>query len=439
MIKISHIDTDCKLYKKGVRTGDMLISINGFEINDVLDYQFYCTDKKLKIVTQNENGKVKKHTIRKGEYDELGIESETFLMDSQRSCKNKCIFCFIDQMPQGLRDTLYFKDDDARLSFLFGNYVTLTNVTDAEIDRIIKMHISPINISVHTTNPTLRSKMMNNRFAGDALRHMYRLCENGIHINCQLVLVPEYNDGEELVRTLTDLQKLYPCVESVAAVPVGLTRYRQGLEPIKPFDKASASAVIDIIEAHSEKMLKEHGVRLFYPSDEFFTLAGRELPSEDYYGEFLQLENGVGMSALMKSEFLGALESAVQSGAPLAPKHKKVTIPTGKGAHTLISELVAYAKDKCENLQVDVVPIENHFFGPLITATGLITGGDLIKNLENKENLGTLLLSRACLRSEGDLFLDDLTPQDVSGRLKAPIEIIECDGNALFEGLFEIK
>ncbi len=439
MIKISHIDAQSKLYKKGVRKGDILISINGNDIGDVLDYQFYCTDKKLKIAVQNAKGKVKKYTIRKGEYDDLGIQAETFLMDSQRSCKNKCIFCFIDQMPCGMRDTLYFKDDDARLSFLFGNYITLTNVTDSEIDRIIKMHISPINISVHTTNPTLRCKMMNNRFAGESLRHMYRLCENGIKINCQLVLVPEYNDGEELERTLIDLEKLYPSVESVAAVPVGLTKHRDGLAPLKPFDKASASAVIDTIEKHSEKMLEKYGTRLFYPSDEFFTLAGRELPDEDYYGEFLQLENGVGMSALMKSEFSDALESAVQSGAPLVPKHKKVTIPTGKGAHALISELVAHAKDKCENLQVDVVPIENYFFGPLITTTGLITGGDLIKNLENNEDLGMLLLSRACLRSEGDLFLDDLTPQDVSQRLQAPIEIIECDGNALFEGLFEIK
>ena len=433
MVKISSVEKGSLAYEKGIKDGEFLISINKNKITDVLDYRFYCTEKKLKIVIQDQNGKQRKVKIKKDEYDDIGLEFETYLMDKQRSCKNKCIFCFIDQMPPNMRETLYFKDDDARLSFLFGNYITLTNVSDEEIDRIIKMHITPINISVHTTNPELRCKMMNNRFAGDALKYMYKLCENGIKINCQLVLVPGYNDGDELKKTLADLENLYPNVESVAAVPVGLTKFREGLAEITPFNKDTAKAVIDTINEFGDKCLKEYGDRLFYPSDEFYNLAQLPMPDEDYYGEMLQLENGVGMSALLKGEFMRALEEENNT-----PKGEKLTIATGKGAYKLIKSLVDLAAEKWHNINCEVLPIENYFFGELITTTGLITGSDLIKNLKGKENLGKVLISNAMLRNEGDVFLDDLSPDDVEKEIGAEIKVIDCDGAALLEALLDI-
>lgn len=433
MVKISSVEKGSLAYEKGIKDGEFLISINKNKITDVLDYRFYCTEKKLKIVIEDQNGKQRKVKIKKDEYDDIGLEFETYLMDKQRSCRNKCIFCFIDQMPPNMRETLYFKDDDARLSFLFGNYITLTNISDEEIDRIIKMHITPINISVHTTNPELRCKMMNNRFAGDALKYMYKLCENGIKINCQLVLVPGYNDGDELKNTLADLEKLYPNVESVAAVPVGITKFREGLAEITPFNKDTAKAVIDTMNEFGDKCYKKYGDRLFYPSDEFYNLAQIPMPDEDYYGEMLQLENGVGMSALLKGEFMRALEEEKNT-----PKGEKLTIATGKGAYKLIQSLVDLAAEKWHNINCEVVPIENYYFGELITTTGLITGSDLIKNLKGKENLGKVLISNATLRNEGDIFLDDLSPDDVEKEIGAEIKVIDCDGAALLEALLDI-
>lgn len=433
MVKISEVEKGSVADKKGIKQGDILVSINKNNITDILDYRFYCTERKIKIVIEKENGKRRTVKIKKDEYDDIGLSFETYLMDKQRSCSNGCIFCFIDQMPPNMRETLYFKDDDARLSFLFGNYITLTNITDEEIDRIIKMHISPINISVHTTNPELRCKMMKNRFAGDALRHMYKLCENGIKINCQLVLVPKFNDGEELKKTLLDLEKLYPNVESVAAVPVGLTKHREGLEKLEPFNKQTAKAVIDIMNEIGDECVEKYGDRLFYPSDEFYNLAEIEMPDESYYGEMLQLENGVGMSALMLSQFKTACEMFEGE----TPKGEKLTIPTGKGAYKLIKKLVDYATLKWHNINCEVIPIENYFFGPLITTTGLITGSDLIKNLKGRENLGKLLISSAMLRSEGDVFLDDLSPTDIEKELGVKIKVTDCDGMALLEALFD--
>lgn len=433
MVKIKSVVEGSLADKKGIKADETIVCVNDNEINDVLDYQFYCAEKKLKIVIEDANGKKRKVRIKKGEYEDIGLEFETYLMDKQRSCRNNCIFCFIDQMPKGMRESLYFKDDDARLSFIFGNYITLTNIDDKDIDRIIKMHISPVNISVHTTNPELRCKMMKNRFAGDALRHMYRLCENGIKINCQLVLVPGWNDGEELRKTLFDLEKLYPSVESVACVPVGLTKFREGLEPVKPFDKDSAKAVIDIMNEFGDACFEKYGGRIFYPSDEFFNLAQLPMPKTDYYGEMLQLENGVGMTALMESQFLAAMTNMGED----KPKGERLTIPTGKGAYPLIKKLVDYATEKWHNIDCEVVPVENYFFGPLITTTGLITGSDLIKNLKGKSNLGKMLISSAMLRSEGDVFLDDLTPEDVEKELGVKIKVTDCDGMALLDALFD--
>ncbi|MEE1002297.1 MAG: DUF512 domain-containing protein [Acutalibacteraceae bacterium] len=433
MVKISSVEKGSLAYEKGIKDGENLVSINKNKITDVLDYRFYCTERKLKIVIEDKNGKQRKVKIKKDEYDDIGLEFETYLMDKQRSCRNKCIFCFIDQMPPNMRETLYFKDDDARLSFLFGNYITLTNVSDEEIDRIIKMHITPINISVHTTNPELRCKMMNNRFAGDALKYMYRLCENGIKINCQLVLVPGYNDGDELKKTLADLEKLYPNVESVAAVPVGLTKFREGLAKITPFNKDTAKAVIDTMNEFGDRCFEKYGDRLFYPSDEFYNLAQLPMPKENYYGEMLQLENGVGMSALLKGKFIRALEDESRT-----PKGEKLTIATGKGAYKLIKSLVDLAEIKWHNIDCEVVPIENYYFGELITTTGLITGSDLIKNLKGKENLSKVLISGAMLRNEGDIFLDDLSPDDVEKEIGAEIKVIDCDGAALLDALLDI-
>lgn len=432
MVKIAAVESGSFAEKKGIKADEFLVSVNNNKITDVLDYRFYCTEKKLRLVIEDKKGKQRKVKIKKDEYDDIGLEFDTYLMDEQRSCRNKCIFCFIDQMPPNMRETLYFKDDDARLSFLFGNYITLTNISDEEIDRIIKMHITPINISVHTTNPELRCKMMNNRFAGDALRHMYRLCENGIKINCQLVLVPGYNDGNELRKTLSDLEKLYPNVESVAAVPVGLTKFREGLTEITPFNKDTAKAVIDIMNEFGDICFEKYNDRLFYPSDEFYNLAEMPMPDEEYYGEMLQIENGVGMSALLKGEFVRALEQETKE-----PKGNKLTIATGKGAYKLIQSLVDLACEKWHNINCEVVPIENYFFGELITTTGLITGSDLIKNLKDKNNLGKVLISRAALRNEGDVFLDDLSPDDIEKEIGASIIIVECDGAALLDALLD--
>jgi len=306
-VLIRSVEEGSPAYKAGIQPESRLISINKNEICDVLDYRFYQNEKRLKLKVET-NGKIKSYRIKKEEYEEIGLVFDTYLMDEQRSCKNKCVFCFIDQLPKGMRDTLYFKDDDSRLSFLFGNYITLTNITEHEIERIIKLHISPINISVHTTNPELRCKMMNNRFAGESLAVLYRLAEAGIAINCQLVLCPDYNDGDELRRSLSDLISL-PTVQSIAAVPVGLTAHRDGLAPLKPFNKETASAVLDILNEFSDLTLEKYGKRKVFGSDEFYILSERDIPEVSYYEDFLQLENGVGMWSLFMSEAVSAIEN----------------------------------------------------------------------------------------------------------------------------------
>ena len=345
---------------------------------------------------------------------------------------NKCVFCFIDQMPKGMRESLYFKDDDSRLSFLFGNYITLTNIGDDEIDRIIKMHISPINISVHTTNPELRCKMMNNRFAGEKLKYLKRLSDAEIKINAQLVLCPGLNDGKELERSLNDLAQLYPSIESVAAVPVGLTKFREGLYPLRPFTKQEAAAVIDTIEKIGDRFYNEYNDRVFYPSDEFFALAERELPDEAYYGAFLQLENGVGMSSLFLAEFTRALEDCHAE-----PKYSKMTIATGKGAYELMSKAVSLAKRKWSDLDITVTAVENEYFGPLITTTGLITGTDLIKHINSLDDPGTVLIPSAMLRRERDIFLDDYSIEDIEKLTGRKIFVTECDGASTLQAFLQ--
>lgn len=416
--------------KARIHAGDRLLAINGQEINDILDYQFYATDERLLLELEKPDGKRKKCRIKKEEYEELGVCCETYLMDKQRHCRNKCVFCFIDQLPRGLRETLYFKDDDARLSFLFGNYITLTNISQQEIDRIIKMKISPVNISVHTTSPELRVRMMNNKNAGEALKYVYQLAEAGIALNCQLVLCPGWNDGEELKRSLADLSALYPAVQSIACVPVGLTKYREGLCQLRGFTKEEARAVIDTINSYGDRFEREQGARLVYPGDEFFLKAGLPLPAHEYYGEYLQLENGVGMMTLLRHEFLEAL-----AGLEESDRRIELSLATGVAAYDFICELVDELKKKWHNLTCNIYAIKNDFFGENITVSGLVTGRDLIAQLKGKALGDRLLIPAAMLRQEGDLFLDDTTPSEVEQALGIPVEPLPNDGYALLAAL----
>ncbi|MBQ8751627.1 MAG: DUF512 domain-containing protein [Clostridia bacterium] len=427
-VTITGVEPKSHAAKKRIRAGWQLLALNGHTVEDVLDYRFYLAEEKLQL-RLFDGKKERLVTIRKEESEDIGLEFETYLMDAQRSCRNKCVFCFIDQLPPGMRETLYFKDDDSRLSFLFGNYITLTNLSDRDVERILTMHISPINVSVHTTDPALRCKMMNNRFAGDRLSILKRLAEAGIDLQCQLVLVPGWNDGEALEKSLRDLAALAPAIKSVAAVPVGLTRFREGLEPLRLFTAEESVAVIDCMEKAAKAQLAATGNRLFYPSDEFFLKAGRPLPEADYYGEFGQLENGVGMCALLRQQFLEALASCDEAAAG-----SRLLIATGALAAPLIRNLVDEAQKKWHNLCVVVCPIRNDFCGETITVSGLVTGQDIATQLQGKA-ADRLLFPDNMLRREGDCFLDDMTPEVLSDKLGMPVTPVGADGADLLEAL----
>ena len=428
-VKIERVEKDSYCEKAGIRAGDILISVNGTEIFDVLDYRFCIQAKKLSVVYQRECEELSANIRKSDEFADIGLEFATYLMDKQHSCKNKCIFCFVDQMPKGMRDTLYFKDDDSRMSFLFGNYITLTGLCEREIQRIIDMHISPVNISVHTMNPRLRVEMMKNPHAGECLKILDRFSENRIDMNTQLVLCPGINDGDELRYSLEELSKLSPSVKSIAAVPVGLTKYRESLYPLKPYTKEQAAEVIDIIdEFNAHFAYYNEGRILAYASDEFYLIAERELPGADYYGEFSQLDNGVGVCALLKDEFLDALSSE-------EPREisRNITIATGCAAYDLLCELSKKAMEKFRGLNITVVKIINRFFGETVTVAGLITGADFKEQLSGK-NLGEyLLIPRVSLRSEGDKFLDDVTLDQLSEFLDIKTYAVENDGYKLLE------
>lgn len=428
---ISGVEKGSVAAKAHIKVGDTLVSLNGNSIIDVLDYRFYQNDETVVVETIDASGEIKVSKIKKDEYEELGLEFDTYLMDEKRSCKNKCVFCFIDQLPKGLRESLYFKDDDSRLSFLFGNYITLTNITEHEIERIINMHISPINISVHTTNPDLRVKMMTNKNAGKVLDIMYRFNNAGIKMHSQLVLCPEINDGDELRRSLNDLLSLEN-MECVAAVPVGLTKYRDTLTDIKPYNKQSATEVLDIINEYAQKSVEKYGEMRFYASDEFYLLAEREIPSAEFYGDFLLLENGVGLWSLLKSESQAALEDFDYS-----VKNRHVSIATGVAAYPLIKEIADLCMKKCEGLICDVYAIKNDFFGEKITVAGLVTATDIYNQLRNK-NLGDdLLIPSSMLRSERDMFLDSITVEELSQKLNVKITTVDNDGYALIDAIFD--
>ena len=429
---IKDVEKGSVAYKSRIKSGDTLVSLNGNIIMDVLDYRFYQNNEKLVVQIINSKGKIKNIKIKKGEFDELGLVFDTYLMDEKRSCKNKCVFCFIDQLPKGLRDSLYFKDDDSRLSFLFGNYITLTNITEHEIERIINMHISPINISVHTTNPELRVKMMTNKNAGNVLEIMYRFNDAGIKMHSQLVLCPDYNDGDELRRSLNDLLSLEN-MECVAAVPVGLTKFRDGLADVKPFNKESASEVLDIIDEYAKKSIERYGERRFYGSDEFYLLSEREMPSAEFYGDFLLLENGVGLWALLKSE----VESALQD-VECNNKNRHVTIVTGVAAYPLLRYVADLCEKKAQGLKCDVYAIKNDFFGEKITVVGLITATDIINQLKDKELGDTVLIPSSMLRAEGDMFLDSITVEQLSQKLNTHITVTDTNGYSLVDSIFDI-
>ena len=399
--------------KAGVKAGETLEAINGHAINDALDYGFYCYERTLKLDLGSRTVKVRK----RDDYDDIGLNFETYLMDKKHSCRNKCVFCFIDQLPPGLRETLYFKDDDSRLSFLQGSYITLTNMTESDIERIIKMKLN-VNVSVHTTDPELRKKMLCNRFAGDVLRYIGQMAEGGITMNCQIVLCRGWNDGEQLRRTLNDLTALYPSVQSIAVVPFGATKYRAGLPQIALHDKTSAGEAVDIIESFGEKMLSEYGERVVYPADELFITAERELPPAEYYGSFDQYENGVGMWSYLRDGFMEELDEREPDTLP-----RRVTIATGALAAPLMRALSDKLSERFTGCRVNVYAISNSFFGETVTVAGLVTGSDLLSQLSaSAEQLGErVLIPKAMLKADEDIFLDNMTLDSVIEKLGVPV------------------
>jgi len=432
-VKIYDVTIGSHADKAGIKKGETLLSINSNEIVDVLDYRFYQVNRKLTLEVEDEDKNVRTVEMTKGEYEEIGLEFETYLMDKQHSCRNKCIFCFIDQLPKGMRESLYFKDDDSRLSFLFGNYITLTNITEHEIDRIIKMHISPINVSVHTTNPELRCKMMNNRFAGDTLKYLKRFADAGITLNCQIVSCPGINDGDELVRTLTDLENLG--VNMTAIVPVGLTRYRENLYPLVPYNKETAGQTIDIIEKMGDECVKKHGRRIFFPGDEFYLLAEREIPSPEFYEDFSALEDGIGMIAYLTDDVGWKLE---ELDADESLCHK-VTIACGEGVFPYMKRIMSMINEKFPNITINTRAIKNNFFGGGVNVSGLVTGGDLINQLRGDDLGDRLIIPSSMLRFENDLFLDDVSTDDVERELGVTLVPVNNNGNDLVEAVIAGK
>ncbi len=436
MTAVKSVDPRSPARRAGVRVGEVLTHINGRPIIDVLDYKFYSYDPRLELTLKGPEGTVRTLRVRKSEGEDLGLEFETYLMDRARSCANHCIFCFVDQMPPGMRPSLYFKDDDARLSFLLGNYLTLTNLSPREVQRIIDLRISPINISVHTTDRALRAEMLKNPRAGEGIDIMERLAQNNITMNCQIVSCPGVNDGPALDSTLSDLANLFPAVNSVSVVPVGVTRYREGLYPLSTYTRDTAVALVDQVEAFAAKHLEESGTRLVWCSDEFYLLAGRELPGEDYFEDFTQLDNGVGMLTLLTKEFGRALDlmepEELEGTAPFS-------IATGVSAAPFLAKLVGQAREKCGTIEGKVYPIVNRFFGETITVAGLVTGGDLISQLRGKE-LGTrLLIPASMLRSGENIFLDDVTTEDVERELGVPVTAVPQDGYELLDAMLGIE
>ena len=414
----------------GIEPGDKLLSINETEIEDVFDYHYYVNDEELVVLIQKPDGEEWELEIEKDYEEDLGIVFEQGLMDEYRSCRNKCIFCFIDQMPKGMRDTLYFKDDDSRLSFLQGNYITLTNMSDHDIDRIVKYHLEPINISFHTTNPELRCKMLHNRFAGEALKKVDKFYKGGIQMNGQIVLCRGINDGEELERSIRDLSKYMPLLQSVSVAPVGLTKYREGLEPLQPFTKEDAKEVLAIIEKWQKVFYEEYGLHFIHAGDEWYILAGQEMPEEERYDGYLQLENGVGMIRLLQNEFAEAFD--VLEGDD---RQVEISMATGMLAYPYLQTMIEQLQTKYPNVKVHLYKVRYDFFGENITVAGLITGQELMKQLKEKPLGSCLLLPCNMLRDGEEVFLDDVTLSELKETLQVDVDVVKSSGQDLLDAI----
>jgi len=426
MVKIFDVTEGSKAYEAGIRPGDQLVSVNGHKIEDVLDYSFYMASRRVVIRLYRE-AEMFDAKIVKSTYEDVGLQFESFLMDKQHACRNKCVFCFIDQNPKGLRKPIYFKDDDSRMSFISGSYITLTNLSEHDIERIVKMKTSPINISVHTTNPELRVLMMNNKNAGNVLEIMKRFADAGITMNCQIVLCKDLNDREELTRSMHDLAALYPAVGSVSVVPAGLTKYREGLYPLEPFTPEECRKVVRQVENFAAKCLEYYGSRIFFCGDELYIKGGLEIPDADSYEGYPQLANGVGSIASMYEEFNAYLDSSdIEDFVPEKPR--ELSIATGEAAYEFICAMVGVLEKMCPGLKCHVYKIKNNFFGENITVAGLLTGRDLAAQLEGKRLGEKLLLSCSMLRYERDMFLDNMTPEELRRSLGVPVEFTENDG-----------
>ena len=435
MVVIAYVENNSRAARAGLMAGDTLLSINGNEINDVLDYRFYLADT-LVTLAFSRNGERHVATIKKQEYDDIGLAFETPLMDKKQSCRNKCIFCFIDQLPKGLRESLYFKDDDSRLSFLHGNYVTLTNLSDADVDRIIKMHISPINVSVHTTNPELRVQMMKNKRAGEVLKYLDRFAEAGIRICAQIVLCRGINDGAELDRSMRDLCRYVPALSSVSVVPAGLTKFRDGLTELTLFSPEECRAVVKQVENFGDECLQKYGTRLIFPADELYIKGGLPIPPDEFYEDYAQIENGVGMIRSLATEFSLELDYIEDRLAEIKENlPRRISIATGVAAYDHLCDLARLAESRVEGLEIHVYKIINHFFGETITVAGLLTGKDIAEQLADKPLYDELLLPSNTLRAEGDLFLCGMTPDELSKKLNTKLTFTGCDGVELLDAM----
>ncbi|NBH72449.1 DUF512 domain-containing protein [Clostridiaceae bacterium] len=437
--KIQAIDPGSIAEELELEAGDFLLAINGNEIEDIFDYEYYIGSESMVMLVEKADGELWELEIEHG-YEDLGITFENGLMSDYKSCKNRCIFCFIDQMPPGMRETLYFKDDDSRLSFLQGNYITLTNMKDHDIERIIRFKLAPINISVHTTNPGLRCKMLHNRFAGEALKKIDTLFEAQVPMNGQIVLCRGINDGQELERTIRDLANYLPVMESVSVVPVGLSKFREGLYPLKPFDAESAAAALKVIERWQQRLYEKWGNHFVHASDEFYLLAGRALPEEERYDNYPQLENGVGMLRLLDSEVAKALKDRswiCQKQDEIRPE--TIAIATGMLAYPYLKKQAEKITRLYPQKQVHVYAVRNEFFGEQITVAGLLTGQDVIRQLSGRELGGRLLLPVCMFRSGEEVFLDDVTREEVQNALQVPVNIVKSGGQDLVRAILGLE
>ncbi len=432
MVEIKGVEPGSYAARMGIFPGDILISVNGHEIRDVLDYRFYLMEKQIRLILHR-GPELLDIVIKKGEYDDIGLEFDTYLMDKKQFCRNKCVFCFIDQLPKGMRETLYFKDDDARLSFLQGNYITTTNMTEREIERIIEMHISPVNISVHTTNPELRVQMMKNPAAANLMPIMRRFAEAGIRMNCQLVICKGLNDGAELDRSMRELSELYPMVESVSVVPAGLTCHREGLYPLMPHTPEECRNIIAQVNAFGDALLEKNGTRLIYCADELYVKGDIPIPCAEYYEGYPQIENGVGLMRSMEEEFTDEIAYLTEDYD--LSKERSVSIATGMAAYEYIAKLAGRLMEHSPALKVQVYPIRNRFFGENITVAGLLCGCDLKEQLQDKKLGNKLIIPAVTLRAERDVFLDGMTPGELSQALGVPVQACENGGAELISAI----